>query len=912
MRLLDIKLVNYCGIKNGTKLNEIFIDLRKCKNNILLIRGRNGGGKSTLMNAMSPFPESSDSFLPCEPAYKELTYLVEGIEYHIYFEHGFHNGKRQTPKAFIQKMTPTGPIELNPTGNITSYKSVIETEFELDPNFITLSNLSNDNKGIVEKTPSERLKYVMVGMKDLSIYNNINKTLSKRESVFKSLVNNIVSKIESIGNEEILKSNLESINNRLSVIDSRLETLKCKISECNATISIYDADGAIQNSYNQANDMYNTLSNRKYMNNSNINKFLKTSKVYNSIDDLDIKSCESLFNEVFNSINSVKEYIELKQKEINNKIIDRDEDFRTVNLKISKLDNLKSEFNFDYIKNSIKICGEKIREYETLFNDIGIKNAISITKDEYITGLNVMKELVHSIEAYSSDMYSDEINEAINSYILANKSPANEILSLTESIDSNNELKSKIESRINYLEGLIDRLSILEKRPKECNIDSCSFIKNALEIQKAQPEIELNKLGNELLVISDKIEKEKLRLKRLSNINQFIKNILTINRTVENNINILNKLPNGYIFTNKNELYKRIINSSTFNEIYSILDSIKYANAFEDYKAKKEQLYKLNTEYKIYESKNEIIEEISSDIDRINSNIDSITTEINTLKNEVASNEIKLKKYNIILEELNIIIPILKDNENINTEIKVCIDKMNAISENMNKINKLIKDIETLKAEVNNLENQKKPLTDSKESILYSLKQLEEYNKELAEYSESYDIVRKLKRYSNPSKQGIQQMFIKLYMSQTIKISNSLLSTMFNGRLELLDCIIGESSFSIPVYSHDTGMVVDDISSCSTSEKCMSSMILGVTLMNQASLVYNILKLDEIDFGLDSVNRLMFANILENIRVKFGIEQIIMTSHSLEMDKGSVDIIQLEKPLDENLEEDNGNIIFHL
>ena len=37
MRLGNIRLVNYIGIYNGMKLNEIYIDLTKCKSNTIFI-----------------------------------------------------------------------------------------------------------------------------------------------------------------------------------------------------------------------------------------------------------------------------------------------------------------------------------------------------------------------------------------------------------------------------------------------------------------------------------------------------------------------------------------------------------------------------------------------------------------------------------------------------------------------------------------------------------------------------------------------------------------------------------------------------------------------------------------------------------------------------------------------------------
>ena len=59
------------------------------------------------------------------------------------------NGNRKQTKAFIQK----NGEELNSNGNISSYKEIVEAEFDMDPNFMTLTRLSSDDRGLADKKP---------------------------------------------------------------------------------------------------------------------------------------------------------------------------------------------------------------------------------------------------------------------------------------------------------------------------------------------------------------------------------------------------------------------------------------------------------------------------------------------------------------------------------------------------------------------------------------------------------------------------------------------------------------------------------------------------------------------------------------------------------------------------------------
>ena len=161
MRFTHVRLVNYIGIYQGCMLNEINIDFTKCKNRICMIKADNGGGKSTLLKALSVFPDSNDMFIPSKQAIKEIGIIDNDIQYEICIEHPVNkDGSRGQSRAYIKKLTDTGYIEMNSTGTIKSYKDFIESEFGLDPNFVILSSLSTEDKGLVDKTPTERKKFV--------------------------------------------------------------------------------------------------------------------------------------------------------------------------------------------------------------------------------------------------------------------------------------------------------------------------------------------------------------------------------------------------------------------------------------------------------------------------------------------------------------------------------------------------------------------------------------------------------------------------------------------------------------------------------------------------------------------------------------------------------------------------------
>ena len=145
-------------------------------------------------------------------------------------------------------------------------------------------------------------------------------------------------------------------------------------------------------------------------------------------------------------------------------------------------------------------------------------------------------------------------------------------------------------------------------------------------------------------------------------------------------------------------------------------------------------------------------------------------------------------------------------------------------------------------------------------------------------------------------------------MNKTLDLANQLLSMIFQGQYRLLDYVINQDEFRMPFIGN--GLVVDDISSGSTSQVCIMGMIINLVLLNQASTKYNITRLDEIDGGLDHQNRYMFVDILQKIIQILDIEQLFIISHSAESALSNVDIIQLAELEDYDDIFTGGNIIY--
>ena len=670
-----------------------------------------------------------------------------------------------------------------------------------------------------------------------------------------------------------------------------------------AQIRLLDPNNSIQESYTIIYSQYESVKREL----ETLDLFLANlkNKPYH-IYVKDKETCGKSLLDLKSNTSSLESELYVLQSRISDLLLKREEDSEMVSLKVNRLKSLTSEYNYMDLITEIDRLKKNIETYLKTFEEMGVSEDTILTKDEFVTGLNTLKMLKEQVDIVRSYSYSDEILKTIE--CIKNEIDIRFlIIQLRDEIEDLNRQLSDKQNQLKYIEGQLDQLQILDRRPADCVNDECDFIKNALLIKSKYSKEDIDRLQEEMQSISMTIRSKTDDMERYEKLSQISISIRNIIRYINSNKAILDKLPNGDIFGNIDLFLDKLVAGSTFNEINDLYSYVDRANVFELYKADKSRLEKLESEYKIYKSKNQIIEDIQHDIDTINEKLNAVTKDIEEYQSKISEYTTTISKNK---ETISVVESILDKYINRDSKAKDLHElevRLQEISNSVKAIEDAIKSINNIKSRITDIDNELNPSTETRDKMRFSLDRLKEYKEELSKYQTNYDLIELIKKYSSPTKGGIQNLFIQVYMGQTLNIANSLLRMLFNGTLVLDDYVINDKEFRIPCKSLESPIVNDDISSCSTAQKCMISMILSFSLLQQASTEYNIIRLDEIDGVLDQANRAMFITVLQKIMDILNVENCIMISHSSEAILDDADIILLS-PIDQEIPK--GNVIF--
>lgn len=878
---------NYIGFYNGLGLNKVEIDFSKAKNHIVLISGINGCGKSTLMNALSIFPDPYGAFVPNLPARKILNIIDNETSYYIQIISGMKKSKRETTKAYIQK----NGVELNPNGNISSYKEIIFSEFELDSNYISLSKLSANDRGLGDKTPSERKRFVANIINNLEIYNEIYKTLNKKSNVYKSHIKTIHTKIQNIGVKENLELNMDQLKHQEQDIQQKILNYNNQIVSIQTKVSISEQEAE---KVNQLEHEYQQINEELFQLETSLKQYRKKSQIKEN-------EIESKFQE--DQLLQTK--YQYKFENLKSKWEDRSNQLQSINNSIYNL-NADLKNNNSIIDQSLELkYNETVQQLDQLRNDLHVLQLSEDPKLIYV--IDDVLKFYQEFLTYLDSLYDRSDTELLK-YLCIHNHTLNDIMDEShQSIQKMEDLKHQLDE----LNQITKELSILENRPSDCQNDNCSFIQSAIHLKQQLGDRDIIEEISELNKAINRInKKQQIENDTIMKYQSYELEYRTFSSFIHRFESYKEKFKNlGEIkYLDTISLLSAILNNSPMNDMRDPKRLIDAKNTLLSIQSYSDLAKSLESDMKVQKEKQVLLESNQKLLQKYESEKESLLKETRDVK-------IEIDHYQQLINSLEKLLSLEKDYCHVfesYSEKKRKFDQLEEqVKEYRSKSDKALEQYTKIKQyqnQIDSLNQEMHPITQQIQIISGQLTLLSSYYQEYEQYQEKYQMIETLKKYCSPTNGGIQTIFMQMYMSKTLQLSNEILQMLFGGEYQLLDFIINSNEFRIPFSG--SGLPVDDISNGSASQVCMMSMIINLVLLHQASTKFNIAQLDEMDHALDTRNRSQFVKILNTIIPMLGIDQLFVISHSIEADASLADVIRLKTYSDFDDNTDLGNVIY--
>lgn len=877
MRITYIRLENYIGIYNGRGDEVLEIDLSQNVNPIVIIRGTNGSGKSTLLKSLTPINDDSNAIVPGVTGRKVIRYLHNGITYEIEYVHPVDKeGKRKQTKAQVYKYGPNGKEELNPTWNVSSAKDIIYSLFNLDSNFLALSQLSSEDRGLADKRPAERKSFVSSIISGIEAYNAMYKIISKKHSMYKSLIQSLTAKINRIGNKEDLDLRYNTITKQVSQAISDRDASIQRIAMLRAKLDENNAEKLLEE-YTKIRDRHELNKKERILLTNSLSKYYKdrTANIYTVeeratfIRDEEMELSENKaklpqWEESYKTASNEYSSCELKIADINTEI----------NKKKSRLETF---IDADFSEEELGRYNEAVDNLKAIENDIAKLDYRIDNKSEY----DRLKELFDMMNNFSyaiMDRYEFITREDVDTLVTRNSSfYENTLATITKEIEECTKSRISTEADIGFYESLVEKTKNLELKPKDCKFTDCVFIVEAIESEKKKPKDALVKLSSRLKKLEDELKELNDNLHLTNEAKSFMDKLEALQVVFESNTSYLSKI-------GADGIWRGFIESITNNTTAKFLEEYIYrvTNSYNLLEAK-ESVSKIVDSLKEsaikYNANKTIIDEINGDIERMEAERKGYEIDLNISYEKMGNYSALRDEYDCLIREAETNLPHLDKIQEIDLEMRELEKKANESKAKRDLIKELNAKILEESAIAERCKDNYNELIAQRDDIAHNKILIDEYHKEMQEYTDNYERIEAIKYYVSPNT-GIQTIFIGAYMNDIMVKANELASCIFGGEFVIQPFVINETEFRIPCLG--SGLMNDDISSMSTSQICMLSMIISFAILANASTDYNILKLDEIDGGLDTENRIQFITLLGNLISMVGCEQCFLISHNME------------------------------
>lgn len=858
MKILYLKLTNFINIVTAFNTETIEIDFSKSNNNVVLLTGPNGSGKTSILSCLHPFPTNgnmdvrSDNpiIVPRENGYKEI-HISDGDDLYVIQHFYTRNGDKHIIKSYIQK----NGVELNENGNVTSFKEIVEKELGLEQDYMKLTRLGSNVTNFIDMKRQERKNFTGKIISEADIYLSYHKKIMADKNKVNIQINHTSDLIRRLQVDDLgelkkaqksLQHQIEDLTAKIEKANSELSVLQYQLNDCGDIPAMRDRIQEkekelkhIQKALARASEIKISISTLKSMIEEAKIAILKAKS---SLDTTVITRTG-----ILNQLDSIAHEIDSIRREISR--IEDDQNVKNMEANIELLrETIRRRAKESGISGYVRPCSKA--EMEDLIKMLD--KCMDILLSTYELGKGPIQKAVSFFHTKTDvEKYTRENREKIK---------RNKMQSLCEQVYA--EISKDI--------GLLGPDC---KNPSGCRV--YDFYQRIYEYATQAPD----------KVIEDETF--------LAYTKMAYNNIQTVLKYLRDYHDIFEKMPEcikdqflmSTVLThicNMEWIYDKDI---IFHELGLITDDELQDADLEELsrqKAMLAQYKKANSNIEYFQNK---LEELINSRTTLMGQLDEVKETINSLNKEIAEKEASVSDY----EDM---VVAMEHEDEVETEFNDLKSKLTLASQ----ISLQIREKTSI---LNDLQFRKNKMSKTHQDNEFRIENYKRYKKDLDELSSKFTDLEYLARALS-SREGIPLIFIQAYLKDIKDIANQLLDVVYDGDLHLEDFEITADEFGIP-YS-TKGTTVKDVIYASQGERSFISLALSFALTYKSISKYNIMLLDEIDATLDISNREKFLHVLEMQIDMIHAEQVFVISHNDMFNAYPVDIVDTRNRTSSNAE----------
>lgn len=858
MKILYLKLTNFINIVTAFNTETIEIDFSKSNNNVVLLTGPNGSGKTSILSCLHPFPTNgnmdvrSDNpiIVPRENGYKEI-HISDGDDLYVIQHFYTRNSDKHIIKSYIQK----NGVELNENGNVTSFKEIVEKELGLEQDYMKLTRLGSNVTNFIDMKRQERKNFTGKIISEADIYLSYHKKIMADKNKVNIQINHTSDLIRRLQVDDLgelkkaqksLQHQIDDLTAKIEKANSELSVLQYQLNDCGDIPAMRER---IQEKEKELKHIQKALARA-----SEIKISISTLKSMIEEDKIAILKAKSSLDTnvitrtgILNQLDSIANEIDSIRREIAR--IEDDQNVKDMEANIELLrETIRRRAKESGISGYVRPCSKA--EMEDLIKMLD--KCMDILLSTYELGKGPIQKAVSFFYTKTDiEKYTRENKEKIK---------RNKMQSLCEQVYA--EISKDI--------GLLGPDC---KNPSGCRV--YDFYQRIYEYATQAPD----------KVIEDETF--------LAYTKMAYNNIQTVLKYLRDYHDIFEKMPEcikdqflmNTVLThicNMEWIYDKDI---IFHELGLITDDELQDADLEELSRQKSMLAqykKANSNIEYFQNK---LEELINSRTTLMSQLDEVKETINSLNREISEKEASVSDY----EDMVIA---MEHEDEVETEFNDLKSKLTLASQ-------LSLQIREKTSILNDLQFRKNKMSKTHQDNEFRIENYKRYKKDLDELSSKFTDLEYLARALS-SREGIPLIFIQAYLKDIKDVANQLLDVVYDGDLHLEDFEITADEFGIP-YS-TKGTTVKDVIYASQGERSFISLALSFALTYKSISKYNIMLLDEIDATLDISNREKFLHVLEMQIDMIHAEQVFVISHNDMFNAYPVDIVDTRNRTSSNAE----------